>query len=206
MGLTKSNFVNATGWPHPDHVVTARELALIARHTIYDLSDYYHYYKETEFTWNDIKQHNRNPLLFMDIGADGLKTGHTEDSGYGLVASAKQDDRRLILVINGMKSSKERSEEARKLLDWGFRSFKKYLAFAKDTEVGEARVWGGEENTVPLVPQEDVSLLLTRLDRKTLEAQIVYDGPLRAPIKRGDQVARLRVVSEDKVINEVPLY
>ena len=206
MGLKKSHFTNATGWPDPEHVVTARELAMIARHIIYNLSEYYHYYSEKEFTWNKIKQHNRNPLLFQDIGADGLKTGHTEGSGYGLVASAKQDDRRLILVVNGMKSNKARAEESRKLLDWGFRSFKKYVAFAKDTEVGSARVWGGEQSSVPLVPQQDVSLLLTRLDRKTLKAQIIYDGPLRAPIKQGDQVARLRVISDDQVINEVPLY
>lgn len=206
MGLKKSHFVNATGWPDPEHMVTARELAMIARHIIYKLSDFYHYYSEKEFTWNNIKQHNRNPLLSQDIGADGLKTGHTEDSGYGLVGSAVQDDRRLILVVNGMKSNKERSEEARKLLDWGFRSFKKYVAFEKNAEVGTARVWGGEESTVPLVPHDQVTLLLTRLDRKTLKAEIVYNGPLKAPIKEGDQVARLRVISDDQVINEVPLY
>jgi D-alanyl-D-alanine carboxypeptidase (penicillin-binding protein 5/6) len=206
MGLKKSHFTNATGWPDPEHVVTARELAMIARHIIYNLSEYYHYYSEKEFTWNNIKQHNRNPLLFQDIGADGLKTGHTDDSGYGLVASAQQEDRRLILVLNGMKSSKQRAEEARKLLDWGFRSFKKYVAFEKGAEVGSARVWGGLENTVSLVPHDEVALLLTRLDRKTLKAQIVYDGPLKAPIKEGDQVARLRVISDDQTLNEVPLY
>ena len=205
LGMTKSSFVNSTGWPHPDHYSTARDLSKVARHIIYNLSDYYHYYSQKSFTWNKIKQNNRNPLLYQNIGADGLKTGHTEESGYGLVASAKRAGRRLILVINGLKSKNARSEEARKLLDWGFRSFREYVVFEKDSEIGSAKIWGGETNTVALVAQEPVSLLLTRGGRKKLKAQIVYKGPLRAPLKKGQPVASLRILAQNKIVNEVPL-
>ncbi len=206
LGLKKSNFENATGWPHPDHVVTSRELAKIARHVIYDFPEYYHYYAEKSFTWNKIKQHNRNPLLYQNIGADGLKTGHTDESGYGLVGSAKKNDRRLILVINGLKTKNKRSEEARKILDWGFRSFRNYTVFEDVESVGSAKVWGGETSSVPLVSQGPVQLLMTRADRKKLKAEIVYNGPLRAPVKKGDEVAKLRFVSAGKTVNEIPLF
>ena len=206
LGLKKSNFVNATGWPHPDHVVTARELAKIARHIIYDFPEYYHYYAEKSFTWNKIKQHNRNPLLYQNIGADGLKTGHTDESGYGLVASAEKDGRRLILVVNGLKSKNKRSEEARKILDWGFRSFRTYTLFEEVEDVGDAKVWGGETSSVALTPKGPVKLLMTRADRKKLKAEIVYNGPLKAPVKKGDEVAKLRFVSSGKTVNEIPLY
>lgn len=206
IGLKKSHFVNATGWPHPDHVTTARDLAVLARHMIYKLPDFYHYFSETSFTWNKIKQHNRNPLLYQNIGADGLKTGHTEESGYGLVGSAEQNGRRLILVLNGLKTKNQRAEVARKILDWGFRSFRSYVIFSGESDIGSARVWGGEETTVPLVAKDPIELLLTRADRKRLKASIVYEGPLRAPIKKGSQVARLRLESSGKVMNEVPLY
>lgn len=205
LGMTKSSFVNSTGWPHPDHYTTARDLSKVARHIIYDLSEYYHYYSQKSFTWNKIKQSNRNPLLYQNIGADGLKTGHTEESGYGLVASAKRAGRRLILVINGLKSKNARSEEARKLLDWGFRSFREYVVFEKDAEVGSAKIWGGETSTVALVSEEPVSLLLTRGGRKKLKAQIVYKGPLKAPLKKGQPVASLRILAQNKIVNEVPL-
>ncbi len=206
LGLKKSNFVNATGWPHPDHVVTARELSKIARHIIYDFPEYYHYYAEKSFTWNKIKQHNRNPLLYQNIGADGLKTGHTDESGYGLVGSAEKDGRRLILVVNGLKSKNKRSEEARKILDWGFRSFRTYTLFEEVENVGDARVWGGESSSVALTPKGPVKLLMTRADRKKLKAEIVYDGPLKAPVKKGDEVAKLRFVSSGKMVNEIPLF
>ena len=205
LGMSRSNFVNATGWPHPDHYTTARDLATVARHIIYGLADFYPFYAQKSFTWNKIKQNNRNPLIYMNIGADGLKTGHTEESGYGLVASAKRAGRRLILVINGVKTKNQRAEEARKLIDWGFRSFRQYVVFEKDSEIGKARIWGGEDNSVSLVAKEPVALLLTRSGRKKLKAQIVYTGPLRAPLKKGQEVAKLRILTSNKIVNEVPL-
>ncbi|MFV2092209.1 MAG: D-alanyl-D-alanine carboxypeptidase family protein, partial [Hyphomicrobiales bacterium] len=142
LGLTKSTFTNATGWPDPDHQMTTRELALLARHIIYDLPEFYKYYSEKEFTWNGITQRNRNPLLYNYPGADGLKTGFVKESGYGLVASAQRKGRRLIAVVNGLKKRKDRGPEMRKLLDWGFRSFKRFVLFENGEQVGTANVWG----------------------------------------------------------------
>jgi D-alanyl-D-alanine carboxypeptidase (penicillin-binding protein 5/6) len=186
--------------------MTARELALIARHIVQDLSKYYHYYSEREYTWNNIKQQNRNPLLYMDIGVDGLKTGYTEESGYGLVASAERDGRRLILVVNGIDKHKDRAPEARKLLDWGFRAFKSFVLFDPGEEVGTASVWGGEKGEVRLITKKQATVSLRRMARSGIKAQIVYDGPLRAPVVEGAEVARLRVTAPDHMAQELPLY
>jgi len=206
MGLKKSTFMNSTGLPHPKHKTTARELALIARHIIYDLGKYYHYYSQQEFTWNKITQRNRNPLLYQNIGADGLKTGFIREAGYGLVASAKRKGQRLILVINGMTSSKRRSSEARKLLDWGFRAFKPFTVFKANEEIGLASVWGGTKPYLKLVSNEPIAVMLTRSQRKNIKAEIVYQGPLQAPIKKGAQVAKLRLTAKGGITNELPLY
>jgi D-alanyl-D-alanine carboxypeptidase (penicillin-binding protein 5/6) len=206
LGLKKSTFMNATGLPHPKHKTTARELALIARHIIYNLSEYYHYYSQQEFTWNKITQKNRNPLLYQNIGADGLKTGFIRESGYGLVASAKRKGQRLILVINGMTSSRKRSSEARKLLDWGFRAFKPTTVFKANERVAHASVWGGTKPYIKLVSKEPISVLLTKEQRKNIKAEIVYQGPLQAPIKKGAQVAKLRLTAKGGITNELPLY
>ncbi len=206
LGLTKSTFLNSTGWPDPGHLVTARELALIARRLIYEFGDYYKYYSQREFTWNKIKQLNRNPLLRLDIGVDGLKTGYTEESGYGLVASAQRNGQRIIIVINGLKTRKERAEEGRKLIQWAFGTFKPYRLFEDGVAVGEAAVWGGEKAYVPLKARKDVTVLMTRAARRKMSAEIVYTGPVRAPIVEGQQIAELRIRSIDNFKATIPLY
>ncbi len=180
IGLQNSTFANATGLPHPKHRMTVRDLAKLARHIIYKLPKYYFYYNEKEFTWNKISQKNRNPLLYMNIGADGLKTGYTREAGYGLVASAIRDGRRLIMVLAGMKSSKARRIEARKLLDWGFRRFRSFVLFQRGQTVDHARVWGGTESWVQLMAKEPIKVMLTPEERNNVKAEVVYDGPLRA--------------------------
>ena len=206
LGLPKSTFTNATGWPDEDHKVTARELAQLARHIIYNLSEYYPYYAETEFTWNGIKQRNRNPLLYQNIGADGLKTGYTEESGYGLVGSAVQKGRRLIVVVNGIKKRKDRATETRKLLDWGFRSFKQFVLFDVDEEVGTASVWGGEKGSVKLKAKGRAMVSVQQMARSSIKARIVYQGPVRAPVKEGDRIGVLRVTAANQGPSDIPLY
>lgn len=206
LGMSKSVFKNATGWPDPDHKMTTRELALLARHIIYNLSDFYKYYSEEEFTWNGIKQRNRNPLLTQNVGVDGLKTGYIEESGYGLVASAKRKGRRLIAVVHGLKRRKDRGPEMRKLLDWGFRSFKRFVLFEAGEKVGTASVWGGAEGTVPLVAKGPATISVQRMARSKIKAKIVYQGPLRAPVTQGDRVATLLVTAADAGTAEIPLY
>lgn len=206
LGMKKSTFKNATGLPDPEHRMTARELGIIAKHLIYDLGEYYHYFSQAEFTWNNIKQRNRNPLLRMDMGADGLKTGYTRKAGYGLVASAERSGRRLIMVIGGLKSGKKRQIEARKLMEWGFRRFRSFPLFEQGQTVGYARVWGGDETWVELVAEEPIELMLTPNERKGIKAEIVYEGPLRAPVEPGAQVAKLRFSVNGKPVSDVKLY
>ncbi len=205
LGMTKSTFRNSTGWPDPNHLVTARELAILAKHIIQDHAEYYHYYSEKEFTWNDIRQGNRNPLLYRNIGADGLKTGHTEDAGYGLTASAVQNGRRLILVVNGLPSVKARSDESERLMSWGFREFDNYALFKAGDTVDEAPVWLGDEDTVPLVIAEDLKVTLPRNDRNGMQVSVVYDSPIPAPVPAGTEIAKLRVTWPGGVPVEVPL-
>jgi len=205
LGLTNSHFSNATGWPDPGQRMTARDLSILATHLIRDFPDYYHFFGETEFTWSDIRQGNRNPLLYKSIGADGLKTGHTEEAGYGLVASAVQDGRRLILVVSGLDSVKARAEESARLLTWGFRQFDNYeLAKAGET-VETAEVWMGQSKTVPLVAAEDVVVTMQRASRKDMEVKVVYEGPLEAPIAAGSEIARLTVSAPEMESVSVPL-
>ena len=206
LGLEQSVFMNSTGLPHPEHLVTVRELAKIARHVIYNLSEYYHYYSQKEFTWNNINQRNRNPLLYQNIGADGLKTGFIRASGYGLVASVVRNNKRLILVMNGLTSTKERASEARKLIDWGFRHFKTYTMFKYNEQIGRARVWGGTKNWVQLQAKREVRLMLSPLDRKKMRAELVYEGPVQAPIKKGDPVGKVRFIAHEATIAEIPLF
>ncbi len=205
MGLTGSNFVNATGWPDDNHYVTARDLATLARHIIVDHPEYYHYYSEKEFTWADIRQGNRNPLLYRNIGADGLKTGHTEAAGYGLTASAVQNGRRLILVVNGLPSVQARADESDRLISWGFREFNNYALFKAGDTVDEAAVWLGAEDSVPLVLAEDLTVTLPRSDRNGMQVSVVYDSPIPAPIPAGQEIAKLRVSWPGGVPVEVPL-
>jgi serine-type D-Ala-D-Ala carboxypeptidase (penicillin-binding protein 5/6) len=206
LGLTKSTFTNSTGLPDPDQQVTARELAKLARHVIRTYPDLYKMYAEPEFTWNKIRQQNRNPLLRLEIGADGLKTGYTKEAGYGLVGSAVQNGLRLIVVVAGLKTANERANEARKLLEWGFRSFQSRLLFAEGQTIGEAKVYGGARGRVPLVPQKPVRIMLPRNSSDKIIARIVYTGPVPAPVKEGQPIGRLKVWRNDSVALEVPLH
>ncbi len=205
IGLTNSTFTNATGWPDPNHRVTARDLSTLAKRIISDHAEFYHYYSEKEFTWNDIRQGNRNPLLYKNIGADGLKTGHTEDAGYGLTASAVRNGRRLILVVNGLPSVKARADESERLMSWGFREFNNYALFEAGETVDDAAVWLGDDETVPLVIPEDLTVTLPRSDRNGMNVSVVYDAPISAPIPAGREIAMLRVSWPGGVPVEVPL-
>jgi len=207
IGLTKSHFENSTGLPADGHVMTARELALLADYLIKNYPEYYHYFGEKEFVYGKWRFTNRNPLVFEDLGVDGLKTGFIEDAGYGLVASALRDNQRVILVVSGLNTKKEREEEPRKLLEWGFKSFKPYRLFDQGEKVSDALVWGGTRHYVPLVGNENIDIILPFNTSGQVTAQIVYDGPIKAPIRKGDQVATLRVTAADtKATNDIPLY
>lgn len=206
LGLTKSVFRNATGMPDPQQRVTARELALLADHIIKTYPELYKIFGQRDFTWNKIRQQNRNPLLTMDIGADGLKTGNIDESGYGLVGSAVQNGQRLIVVVNGLKTARDRANEARKLLEWGFRAFERRQLFAAGEIVGEASVYGGEKGRVALRSKGAISLLMPRGSSERLTARIVYRGPLLVPVEEGAQVARLVVTRGDIKTLDVPLY
>ncbi|MBL4864143.1 MAG: D-alanyl-D-alanine carboxypeptidase [Rhodobiaceae bacterium] len=206
LGLDRATFRNSTGWPDPDHRMTAHDLAILARHHIYELGDYYHYYSESDFTWNGISQSNRNPLLYLGIGVDGLKTGHTNESGYGLVASAERNGRRLILVINGLGSEKERAEEGERLLQWGFREFKAYDLYAAGEVVENAQVWQGVYDLVPLVVAKEVKLILTRAARRDMNVMVNFDGPIPAPIQAGQEVGTLTVTAPDTPTQTFAVY
>ncbi len=206
IGLTKSTFRNATGYGHPEQKATVRDLAKLALYIIETYPDLYKIFGEREFTWNKIRQQNRNPLLAMDIGADGLKTGNIDEAGYGMIGSAVQNGQRLIVVVNGLKTAKDRANEARKLLDWGFRAFDSQQLFAEDQVVGEAQVFGGSKRSLPLVSKKPVRVLVPRGDGERVTARIVYTGPLKAPIQKGAEVARLQVNRGDMQALEMPLY
>lgn len=206
LGLNNSHFKNSTGLPDPEQYMSARDLAMLARHIIKDLPEYYHYFGETEFTWNGIKQHNRNPLIYFNIGADGLKTGHTQASGYGMVGSAIRGDQRLIVVTNGLESDKQRAEENRRLLELGFREFKAYDLLAAGAQVDEADVWGGAAAHVPLVVKDPVRVMLLRSARPGLKVSVRYDGPIQAPIAAGQEIGTLNVSAPGAAPLAVPVY
>ncbi len=203
IGLTKSTFGNATGMAHPRQLMTTRELARLARHIIRTYPDFYKIYSEREFTFNKIRQFNRNPLLALNIGADGLKTGFTSEAGYGLVGSAVQNDQRLIVVVSGLKSEKERSDEARKLLDWGFNSFQTSTLFTDGQVIAYAKVYGSSQ--VPLVAGQEVKLMVPRGARDRILARAVYMGPVRAPVEKGQKIGVLKIWRGDLLVLEVPL-
>lgn len=205
LGLTNSHFANATGWPNPNHWMTAHDLVTLAQHLIVDFPEHYKYFAETEFVWNGIRQSNRNPLLFKNVGADGLKTGHTEEAGYGLTASATQGDRRLVLVLNGLSSERERSEESARIIGWGFREFENYALIKEGETVDEAKVWLGQEETVPLVAPQDLIVTLSRASRSDMKVKVVYDAPVSAPIMAGQEIAKLVVTAPDTKPVEIPL-
>src|SRR5436190_2885635 len=207
IGLKKSTFKNATGLHDPGHQMTARELALVARHIIVTYPDFYQLFALKEFNYLKHKFINRNPLLTLVPGVDGLKTGFTKEAGYGMVASAKQDSRRLIAVVSGDTTADDRRDDARRLLEWGFRSFSEAKLYDAGEVVGHARVWGGQRMYVPLAGTGDINVWLPRnMGNQKLRAHIVYQWPLKPPLKKGDQVAVLRVTTSADAMNEVPLY
>lgn len=206
MGAKNSNFVNATGWPDEGHLTTARDLAIIAEHTIRDYpKEYAKYYAMKEYTYNNITQGNRNTLLAKNMGADGMKTGHTDAGGYGIVASAKQGDRRILLVVNGLPKSKDRDQEATALLNWGFNFFKNHKVYGKGDVVEVADVWGGTDKKVSLVSKEDIIFTIPRSKQKDVQVKIAYDSPISAPLKAGDQVGTIEVTIPDKGVKTFPL-
>lgn len=205
LGMSRSRFINSTGLPDPDHKTTARDLAILARELINNHADYYRLFSERDFTWNNIRQTNRNPLLYANIGADGLKTGHTQESGYGLVASAEQNGRRLILVINGLNSKRERAREARKLMTFGFRNFQRDLLVEAGQQVAELPVWHGDEATVKVTTKQRFDIVTPRSGRRKMVATVTYENPVLAPIKTGDKLGKLRVTLPGLVPQDVDL-
>ncbi|MFN4311356.1 MAG: D-alanyl-D-alanine carboxypeptidase family protein [Ferrovibrio sp.] len=212
LGLKNSTFRNASGWPDPQHLTTARDLAILAKQIIKRFPQYYHLYSEKEFTYGvdqvskkPISQGNRNPLLYKDVGADGLKTGHTEAAGYGLTASAKRGERRLILVVNGLKSMNERSRESERLLELGFSQFDNYKLFSAGATVEEADVWLGDIARIPLIIDRNLTVTLPRQTKNSVKVTVSYDNPIPAPIVKGTPVATLSVAGRDGPLLEVPL-
>jgi D-alanyl-D-alanine carboxypeptidase (penicillin-binding protein 5/6) len=205
LGLTHSVFKNASGWPDPDHLMSARDLATLATIIIKQYPQYYKIFGQKEFTYNHIRQHARNPLLYQDIGADGLKTGHTEEAGYGLTASAVRDGRRLVMVLAGLPRPGDRAREAAGLLDYGYRNFKNYQLFARGDAVEQADVWLGNTGSVPLLVQEDVWVSLTADGRRDLRVKVLYEGPIPAPIANGSQLAELEISAPGLEPRRIPL-
>ncbi len=205
IGMTRSIFANPWGRGDPNQKVTPRDMALLANYVIHTYPDLYHYFGEREFTWNKVRQLNRNPLLTMNIGADGLKTGDIEESGYGLVGSAVQNGQRLIVVVNGLRTARDRQNEAFKLITWGFRAFEPRELYAADETVGTARVFGGSSTEVPLVAGKPVKLLVPRGAGEKLSGKITYTGPLSAPLAKGAPVAVLKILRGGTEILAVPL-
>lgn len=207
LGLKKSVFKNSTGLYDPDHLMTVRELAFLARHIISQYPEHYPLFAMREFNYRHHKFNNRNPLLGWIPGVDGLKTGFINQSGYGIVASAKMDNRRLIVAINGASTPEERKDDAKRLFDWGFRNYSEARLFDAGEVVGHARIWGGERMYMPLTGSGDVSIVVPRVPANPkLAARIFYKGPLKPPLKKGDQVAVLRVTTANDATSEVPLY
>ena len=206
IGLEQSEFKNSSGWPETDHLMSARDLAVLAARLITDFPQYYTYFAEKSFTYNKIRQGNRNPLLYKAVGADGLKTGHTSDAGYGLVASTLRGERRLILVIGGLDSVTQRSREAERLLDWGYREFGNYRLFNARDIVAKADVWLGTSDAVPLAIKDDLVVTITRKARRSMRVSVVYEGPLEAPISEGDEVAELKLSTLEGEETRIPLY
>jgi D-alanyl-D-alanine carboxypeptidase (penicillin-binding protein 5/6) len=206
LGMTQSTFANSNGLPDPDNKMTVRELAKLARHIIQTYPDFYKLFGEREFTWNKIRQQNRNPLLASLEGADGMKTGYTKEGGYGMVGSAVQNGIRLIVVVNGLEDPDDRASEAKKMLEWGFRNFEARTVFAAEQPIGSAKVFGGESRSVKLASPEPVKVMVQKNGTDKLIARVVYNGPVRAPIESGQQVGVVRVWRGANIATEAPVY
>ena len=206
LGLVKSTFGNSNGLPNPVNKMTVRELSMLARHIILDYPEFYKLFGEKEFTWNKIRQQNRNPLLNAMEGADGLKTGYTKEGGYGMVGSVVRDGTRLIVVVNGLEDPEDRANEAKKMLEWGFRNFETRTLFSAQQPIGYARVFGGTSRSVALSSPVPVNVMVQKNGNDKLLARIVYNGPVRAPIEAGQKVGLIRVWRGANVAMEAPLY
>jgi serine-type D-Ala-D-Ala carboxypeptidase (penicillin-binding protein 5/6) len=206
LGLSRSTFGNSNGLPDPGNKMTVRELATLARYIVQTYPEFYKLFGEKEFTWNKIRQPNRNPLLNSLEGADGLKTGYTKDGGYGMVGSAVQNGARLIVAINGLDDPDDRATEAKKMLEWGFRNFEARTVFAADQTIGYAKVFGGDSRSVPLASHEPVKVMVQKAGSDKLIARIVYSGPVRAPVEAGQKIGAVKVWRGNNVAVETPLY
>jgi len=205
IGLANSHFMNASGWPDPDHYSTPRDLAVLAYRIMTDFPEYYHYFSEKEYTYNKIKQQNRDPLLGRVPGADGLKTGHTEIAGYGLIGTAKREDRRVIMVINGLPTDKARGEEGARLMEWAFRNFENKKIVTAGEEVSQAHVWLGKTPDVAMLAEKDLTIVMPRARRNDLKISVKYDEPLKAPLKKGDKIGSLKIEIPDQTPVEMGL-
>lgn len=205
LGLENSVFKNATGWPDLGHTMTSRDLTILAKRTVQDFPEFFHYYSEKNFTYNGIRQGNRNPLLYKNVGADGLKTGHTELGGFGLVASAERGGRRLLLVLNGLPSIKARSKESERLLEWGFREFNNYRLYLAGDTVAQAAVWLGDAEEVPLVIENDLVITMPKKSRRKMKVSTRFEEPISAPIRAGQESALLVVSAPGFETLEIPL-
>jgi serine-type D-Ala-D-Ala carboxypeptidase (penicillin-binding protein 5/6) len=206
IGLTNSHFDDVDGLPDPNHWMTARDLATLAWRTIKDFPEYYHYYSEKNYAFNNIDQGNRNPLLYTTPGTDGLKTGHTEESGYSLTASVVRGDRRIIVVASGLPTMKARGQEGERLVEWAFREFNDYKLLSSGDKVEDAEVWLGAQPKVPLVVHQDVLATMPRASRKDMKVTVSYNGPIPAPITQGQELGKLTISAPNVTPVDVPLY
>ncbi len=198
LGMLNSNFTNASGWPDPKHLTTARDLTKLAIATIQDFPEFYHYYEEKIFSFNKIRQTNRNPALYKDLGADGLKTGYTKAGGYGVTVSAVRGDRRLVLVVNGLKSKRLRASETERVLDWGFRNFRNYELFDAGGTVTDGAVWMGNKDKVPLITEKKIVMTLSRKQRRAMKVKVLFNMPIPAPISKGVKLGSLKIDVPDR--------
>jgi D-alanyl-D-alanine carboxypeptidase (penicillin-binding protein 5/6) len=208
LGMKDTTLANASGWPHPQHRMSMRDLGLLAQHLIEDFPELYLYFNEREYDYKGrapANRFNRNPLFQLDIGADGLKTGHTQEAGFGLVGSAAQGDRRVIFVISGMETDQIRAEESAAIVNWAFRQFTERKVASAGEVIAEADVWRGDQIKVGLVPETDVSLLLPALSSDQVEAEIVHDGPVHAPVTKGQQLGEMILTRDGLDPVRVPL-
>ncbi|MBP2304502.1 D-alanyl-D-alanine carboxypeptidase [Azospirillum melinis] len=205
LGLKNSNFANSTGWPDPNHYMTARDLALLAERLIKDFPEFYKYDSIREFKYHGITQGNRNPLLYRNMNVDGLKTGHTDAGGYGLTASGERDGRRLLLVVNGLPNMQARADESARLIEWGFREFASYTLYKGGETIEQVPVWLGEQDMVPVAVPQNLSVTMARADRSGMKVSLVSNAPVAAPIKKGDTVGKLVISAPGFPGKEVPV-
>ena len=206
IGLTNSNFTNSTGWPDEEHLMTSRDLLTLAVRTITDYPEYYHYYAEKQFTYNKIKQSNRNPLIFSELNADGLKTGHTSLGGFGLVASAKKNDRRLILILNGLSSSKKRSEESKRIARLGFSQFINLNILEENKIIESLAVWGGNKKSVDVFSKTKINITVPKKIKNDVKFILKYKSPLIAPINKNQKVADFYIKKNNEILKSFELF